>query len=253
VVAHFVEPGSSAAGTLAEWRSDPHKRDVVPFVEQSRTTTLYRCRREDVVAVCRETEHALGDVKRSTAESVGSIADWHPRFAFEHVLNLAEERLGEVPTFQRFREFCLEDRDARAMLTEPAKEAVRRAVALGAAPVDASDAMRWRVGNAYLGHLKQAYVIAVLREAGFDVRYHVLADVLFRVDFWIDRTCFALFVGNPRFRSGAEGRKTPASLVIGRNSFRHASIELPVRHEFGEVHLPDAGHVVDEVWSVLED
>lgn len=240
VVERFA--GAESAQTrLQAWRADPDKSSVVPFVENSRTTVLYATTPEEVLSVCDRTEHALGTVTSEVAKSVRAIVDWHPSFAFEHVLNHAEETLGCIPTYQEPRSFVVEDDLARTMLLEPAWAAVR---AVGTAEARAS--MRWRVANAYLAHLKQAYVMAVLREEGIDARYHVLADVLFRVDFWIEDVCVALYVGNSLYRAGRAGRKTPAVDIVGP-SFRHVTLELATRHEFGTVHLPDRDAILSSV------
>ncbi len=249
VVAHFVR-STEARRRLAAWRQDPGKSAVVPFVESVETRVLYQQTPESVRAVCRTTEHALGEVKKQVAESIQAIVDWHPAFAFEHVLSHAAETLGAIPTYQAFRTFVSEDPVGRKMLLAPSKRAVSEAEDAGASPIAARASMRWRVGNAYLAHVKQAYVLAVLRDAGIDARYHVLADVLFRVDFWVGETCIALYVGNARYRSAEGGRKVPAEQIVGP-SFRHVAISLAARPEFGTVHLPDADETIRQVAAVV--
>jgi hypothetical protein len=245
VCSHFLPEAPAAQEALRAWRSDPDKRDVVPFVEHSETRLLYSLAVADVEEVCRRTEHALGDVKRSFAESIGLIVDWHPSFAFEHVLHHAEETIGRIPTWNEFRYFSRDNANARTMLFDPATACNRKAMArYRISWTKAREAMRWRVGNAYLAHLKQAFVAATLREAGYDVRYHVLADVLFRVDFWIDRRCIALYVGNPKFRAGLEGRKRHASELLAGSGLKITEIQVPVRREFGTVHLPSRDDVL---------
>jgi hypothetical protein len=251
VIRQFVDGSSAAARVLEAWRSDPHKAEVIPFVEASRTIALYAETPEHVQRVCARTEHALGEVRRTVAESVSSIVDWHPSFAFEHVFHYADETAGELVTYQVFRDFCGSNAHARRMLLQPARAAVAAAEAEGADPRAARDAMRWRVGNAYLAHVKETFVVAVLREAGFDARYHVLADVLFRVDFWIDRVAFSLYVVNAKYRDGATlGRKPPPGTVLG-NRFSYAELSVPTRREFGTVHLPDPEETVATVKCAL--
>jgi hypothetical protein len=73
-----------------------------------------------------------------------------------------------------------------------------------------------------------------------------LADVLFRVDLWAEETGVSLFVGNSRFMSNDGGRKIAASQLLGDGPFHFLRMELPVRREYGTVHLPDPREVIDK-------
>ncbi|TMR91020.1 hypothetical protein [Nonomuraea basaltis] len=233
---------------LADWRADNSKKDtVVPFVEAHETSSVYQLEPGDVERVCRTTEHALGEVKRVTAESIQDIVDWHPDFAFMHVLHYCVEATSELPTWQRFCEFVREDRQARAMLWRPAQEEVQR-VASSSAGISRSivkDAMRWRVGNAYYSFLREIYVTTHLRAAGLDVRMHPLADALFRVDFWCGRTACSLLVKNSKFHKDDEGRKRQTSELLSgaMPPFQFHKIQLERASRFGVVHLPGAEQI----------
>ncbi|MCO8127269.1 hypothetical protein NHL50_08615 [Acidimicrobiia bacterium EGI L10123] len=102
-----------------------------------------------------------------------------------------------------------------------------------------------RVGNAYYSFLRELYVVALLRDRGVDARFHPLADALFRVDLWVDRTNVSLFIGNNLFRSSTTGCKDRPELFLADASppFQHESIQLPVQHRFGVVHLPEVDAV----------
>lgn len=244
-VSHFAGRSPRAAAYLARWRAQPDKASaVVPFVEKAATAAAYMLKPSDVEFACAHTVHALGDIDKRVATSVAAIVDWHPSFAFQHVLHHCLETLGEAPTYQAFRTFCRDDEMARAMLTDPARERVAQAEAAGVPASVARSAMQWRVGNAYLSFMRELYVLSVLRQAEVDARYHVLADVLFRVDFWVADLCLSVFVGNPRFLSGSSGRKIPAPDLLSDGPFAFAILELPTRHVYGVVHLPDATEVV---------
>jgi hypothetical protein len=247
-VQHFAKRSRRAAEYLERWRAQTDKATaVVPYVEQATTAAAYRLRPSDVEAACACTVHALGDIKKKDALSVRSIVDWHPSFAFQHVLHYCLEASGAAPTYQAFRDFCRTDPQARSMLADPSIRAVERAMASGFTRQLAQAAMQWRVGNAYLSFMRELYVLAVLRDAGVDARYHVLADVLFRVDFWVSDLCLSVFVGNPMFLAGSSGRKIPAPDLLADAPFQFAHLELPTRHEYGRVHLPDP----DEILSAL--
>ena len=222
---------------LQAWHADSRYRpEVVPFVEGFRATVLYTLTPEDVQAVCRKTEHALSNVKRQAAEAVRPAVNWNPAFALEHALHSAAEGLKQLPTFQEFREYCNTDSAGKRMLGNPSKALRARLVASGLPNTQAKDAIRWRIGNAYLSFVREAYLIAVLRcDLDLDVQYHPLADVLFRTDAWVGSVRVLMHVRNAEFREGSAGRK-PLLTCSGMKSI---SFELPKPHAFGVVHLPD--------------
>ncbi|MFD7167865.1 hypothetical protein [Streptomyces violascens] len=223
------------------WKSDERRRLVIPVVLGHRVRTVYRLRREDVIDVCRRTEHALGRVARRDGEAVHPIVDWHPDFAFTHMFHVCMEHLGALPTYQDFRNFSEGVSLGRDMLSNPARAKIHEAVAAGVPEALARAAMRWRVGNAYYSFLREVYTIMELRIRGVDLQMHPLADALFRVDCWTDRTAVSLRVGNSKFRKGVtQGRKTPAARILADlwPPVEFADIELRPASEFGSVHLP---------------
>lgn len=237
----------SSSRRLQEWKRDPRRADVAPVVLAHRTRVLYQLTDGDVQDVCRRTEHALGDVKRTVGESVPQIVDWHPNFAFTHTFHTCIESIGSVPTYQQFREFALEDASGLRMLGDPAKAAIRRLVEEeNCEQWRAQAAMRWRIGNAYYGFLREVYTLVKLRGRGIDLRVHPLADALFRVDAWVGRRVLSLRVGNKKFREGANrGRKTPTEEMLADilPPLEFATIELAAATSFGEVHVPTEAHL----------
>ncbi|MBB2914648.1 hypothetical protein FHS43_005960 [Streptosporangium becharense] len=232
---------------LADWRATPAKMyTVVPFVEAHETSFVYQLGPGDVEHVCRTTDHALGEVKRANAERVRAIVDWHPDFAFMHVLHYTVEATRELPTWQRFNEFAHDDPQANSMLWRPAQEEVQRVTSsFGISRTIVRDAMRWRVGNAYYSFLREVYVVTHLRAAGLDVRVHPLADALFRVDFWCGRTACSLLVQNSKFHKDDQGRKRQTSELLSGATppFQFHKIQLEKASKFGVVHLPSAEQV----------
>jgi len=63
--------------------------------------------------------------------------------------------------------------------------------------------------------VREQCVQAVLRDESHDVRQHPLADVLFRVDFWIEDTNFDLFTGNHLFPPRVRRPKTESPRGAG--------------------------------------
>jgi hypothetical protein len=246
---HFSDGHPVAARTLRTWRADPSKREVVPHVEGAQTAALYALTSEELSGVIGRTMHPLGDIKREVRERVPSVRDWHPAFSFQHVLHHSLEATGRVLTYQEFRHFCRDDAQARRMLFDPAAAITGRAQgADGVTFAQAREALRWRVGLAYYSFLRELFVILALREAGLDARCHVLADCLFRVDFWVGVDCFELFVTSRQFKSGLTGRKHgPAHYIGPSDTLRFHRLELPVQHKHGVAHLPRAADAVEAV------
>ena len=244
VIATFaVTPRAEAL--LRRWRTDPRRPQVPRMVLGHVTRVLYELTPAAVEATCKASEHPLGDIRKETAMAVGPVVDWRPDFAFTHVMHLALERQGALPTFQDFVRFCAEDPIGRAALGDPAREIRAYASGHGYSRDQAVQAVRWRIGLAYYSFAREVYTIAVLRSAGLDVRAHPLADALFRVDAWTGRTVLSLYISNARFRDGASGRKprTTSILAGAAPPFRCEEFRLTTRHEFGCVHLPEAGQI----------
>lgn len=228
---------------LQRWLHDPSKqKTVVPHVLAHQASTIYALTPGDVEHVCLSTEHALGEVRRTAAESVRAIVDWHPAFAFTHTFHFALESMKRLPTWQQFRAFVSDDPRGREMLWRPAQQMIDQVSSApdGPSRATATDSMRWRVGNAYYSFLREIYVVTHLRDAGLDVRMHPLADALFRVDFWCGRTACSLLVKNAKFHKDGHGRKLPTSELLSGAAprFRFHKIQLERASRFGVVHLP---------------
>ena len=239
---------------FANWRQDPRRVEVAPAVIAHHADVVQQLSPTDVEDLCRRTEHALGEVKSRDAASIESIRDWHSPFATLHVLHFVTEQAGLLPTWEEFRS-AVEKSPFRSMSRDPADAAVQRAIAEGHDPAAARGAMRWRIGNFYYSFLREQYVQAILRDEGHDVRQHPLADVLFRVDFWIEDTNFDLFIGNHLFRDGAEVRKLSSQVILADAlpPFRVRTLQLPTEHAFGRVHLPSREVIIRAADELMAD
>jgi hypothetical protein len=203
----------------------------------------------DVLKLCKEiaadsSKHALGEIKSSAVSMVPEIRDWHPDFAFTHLLHFVTEEAGALVSFEDFIHHpifkdALYD-DIRKQVKQASRQDVTRE------PL-AKNAIRWRVGIAYYAFLKEQYVISLLRSEGINVKQHPLADALFRVDCWAADVNIDLYVTNPRFRAkgGGVGRKTKSAdlLADAVPPFKNVVLECATKHTFGDVHLPDDGDV----------
>jgi hypothetical protein len=230
---------------LRRWQADQARRQVPRVVMRHVTRALYRLEPSDIEAVCAASEHPLGDIRKDVVAAVQPVTDWRPDFAFTHVMHLALEKLGWLPTFQEFARFCASDPAGRAALGDPARQIREHACQLGYAPTQVTQAVRWRIGIAYYSFARELYTIAVLRADGLDVHAHPLADALFRVDAWVDRTILSLYIRNARFRDGERGRKPRAADILSyaQPPFRYEELRLSTRHVFGCVHLPEADQI----------
>lgn len=232
---------------LRRWREDPARQQVPRAVLGHTARVLYELAPAAVEAACAASEHPLGNIRKADAMAVGPVVDWRPDFAFTHVMHMALESLGHLPTFGEFARFCAEDPVGRAALGDPARQIREESCRLGYERERVTQAVRWRIGLAYYSFARELYTISVLRAAGLDVRAHPLADALFRVDAWAGRTILSLYIRNSRFRDGRSGRKPrTADILTGADPpFRHEELRLSTRHVFGCVHLPEAAQIRD--------
>jgi hypothetical protein len=230
---------------LKQWREDPARPHVVRTVLGHTTHAVYQLEPSQIEAVCTASEHPLGAIRKDVATAVHPVVDWRPDFAFTHVMHLALETLGNVPTFQDLLVFCKDDPVGRAALGDPARQIRADISRRGYPPQQVRQAVRWRIGVAYYSFVREVYTIAVLRATGLDVRAHPLADSLFRVDAWVGRTVLSLYIRNARFRDGGRGRKprTTDILAGARPPFRYEELHLAPQHKFGCVHLPGADDI----------
>ena len=259
VLTHLISRSPVAKLRLKAWSESEQYKDVVPFVQEHLTSFLYDLTVEEVKDACYETEHALGEVKRSVAESVLLIRDWHTPFAFIHMFHYALEHYRSVPTYQAFHTLLTEDQFMRTHLLEPAKTAIAEAILLGCPTRTARDAMRWRIGNAYYSFLRELYTMTQLRHMGHDILYHPLADALLAVDCWTGDQLISLYIGNAAYKVNhrlgcPDGRKARAQQILGdaEPPFSFNDIQLETASKFGVVHLPSMSELADVAESLAE-
>ena len=194
--------GTGAKSAYEEWRTRPGYGAVVDFVENFTHEELFRITPDDVRRVCQETEHALGNVPKE--HQIQKIQDFTCPFALQHLFHRSIERLGDLPTWQRFWRWMNHQARPRWLdAIEPLRRELR-AEGFSAARID--DAIRWRVGIFYYSALREVDMLVSLHGRGVKVTYHLLADVLLRVDWWIGQTLVCVYVPNPAYRAGPGGR-----------------------------------------------
>jgi hypothetical protein len=93
-------------------------------------------------------------------------------------------------------------------------------------------AIQWRVGKFYYSAFREVEFVTRMREE-YDLffRYHVLADVLLRADFWLQDIVICTYFPNPRYRSGRRGRKPPAERFLGDAQPRFTILDVEVERQ----------------------
>jgi hypothetical protein len=225
--------GAEAGKAVRSWEARSGYAHVVDFVKGFTHEHLFRISSSEVRRVIEQSGHALGNIQNS--EKLDIIEDFTAPFAFQHLFHWYIEHNKSVPTWKQFRDWMVLGPAAphwhqllKQRLEEVQPDGDRRAW---------SRAARWRLGKLYLSNIRELDLLARLREAGAPVKYHLLADVLLRVDFWAEDVAVCLYFPNSTFRDGAEvGRKPSAHRYLdgAAHPFKivHVTIE---RQGFGNV------------------
>lgn len=239
VTRKFLRTGR-ARQVYTDWHDNPKNRHVVAVVDRHDARAFYTLTRADIEQTCRQTDHPLGNIPKHRVEGSWQIRDWRPDFAFSHLLHYQLEQTGALPTWQEFRGFLFDTPNGRDMFGDATISLREDLVREGHARAVINDAMRWRVGLAYYGLLREIFTIVELRARGLELPVHPMADALFRADAWIGDTVLSIRVANKLFRHGNDGRKNDASDLLGGDASRFLfhKIELQAATKFGVVHLP---------------
>ena len=95
------------------------------------------------------------------------------------------------------------------------------------------DAVQWRLGKAYYSAFREVELLTKLRSTGLPVQYHMLADVLLKVDMWMNNTLVSVFFKNVEYRDENEGRKHRAEEIFDSTfSFLEATVSMQGRGKF---------------------
>jgi hypothetical protein len=218
-----------------EWRRRPHWDEVVAFVEGFTHRHLFELTPDMLRAVMESSVHPLGDVQKE--EAIKSIEDFTCPFALQHIFHGYVEETGTVPRWQEFDDFI--HNGARSKWLEPLRGALASFPEVhemvGKWGRDRTwekvkRAIRWRLGKFYLSAIREIDLLTRLRELSVPLRYHLLADVLLRVDFWTENTLVCVYFENPTFRQ----RKRPTEHFFTGVNILHQKIE---RQGFGRFWL----------------
>lgn len=90
--------------------------------------------------------------------------------------------------------------------------------------------IRWRIGNFYLSALRELDILIRLRrEYGLDVNYHLLADAVYKADFWMQDSRGCTRVACLLIESDYYLRKSAASLILPRKTFAIETFKIAKR------------------------
>ena len=96
------------------------------------------------------------------------------------------------------------------------------------------DGTAWRLGNSYYSALREIDIMISLRDAGLPMKYYMLADALFAVDFWRENRLVSVFIDNEQFKSiDGNGRKLRPERIFGSPQYYCRDFEIFKRRTFG--------------------
>jgi hypothetical protein len=206
------------------WTQRPDVRtEVVPFVQNFTHDFLYQVTRADYEACVRASGHALGDI-RST-EQRREIEDFFTPFALGHLFHELVETSQKLPTWEDFATWM--KGPARGRYLQPLMNSLGYHTAPQAERIQMGRAIQWRLGKYYYSAMREIELMVRLREEyNIHLKYHILADVLMRVDFWVEHILLCVWFGNSRYRSQTTGRKVKAASYFESPAFTILDVEV---------------------------
>ena len=238
----------AASKALTDWQARPGYGQVVSFVQNFAHEFLFTICPGDVQDAMQESSHPLGDIE--STEQLRYIENFTTPFAFQHLFHWYLEQNKTIPTWNQFRDW---------MVTGPASSywyvPLKRFLETNYPNADRQDwsrAARWRLGKVYLSNMRELDLLARLRDIGIPARYHVLADVLFRVDLWAGDVLVCTYFPNSAYREGTEGRKPPAEQFFADAVPPFRIVHVPiVRQGFGQFWLA-TGDSIDQLAASIK-
>ena len=225
--------GDDARRAFSEWERRPGFGAVVEFVRNFEHSVLYQLSTKDIQATLKQTEHALGNVQ--STEQIREIEDFTTPFALQHLLHNFIEKAGYVPTWQRFAKWM--NNEAAPYWIDQIKP-LRDHLKTKYDDRRIAAAIQWRVGKFYYSAIREIDLVVSLSERGIPVRYHILADVLLRVDCWLDEKLICIYFPNRFYREGKKGRKPPAEQFFNNSVGNFSILDFEVeRQGFGRTWL----------------
>ena len=227
------ESNRKALAAYQAWRARRGWDEVITFVEGFTHRHLFELSSSKLRKVIDRSEHALGNVQKE--EAIKSVENFTCPFALQHIFHGYLEDTGVAPTWQDFN--SLIHKEARGKWLEhlrdrskdfPEVRELIESYGRDEAWHRIKRAVRWRLGKFYLSAMRELDLLVRLRERDVPLRYHLLADVLLRVDFWTPSTFVCIYFENKNYRS----RKHPTEHFFNEADVLHQTIQ---RQGFGRI------------------
>lgn len=236
-----VPGGPKALAKFKEWSADPrYQTTVVPFVTNLTHRRLFAVDRpafEAVRAVIEsdEREHALYQVHKS--DDGPDTKNLNPSWAFVQLFHKYVEEEPQLPTWLQWREWLATT--AKSLFAIPVSRQLRFRHIDEERREAARRGLRWRLGNAYYSCMRELDVLIRLRDDyGIHARYHVLADALYRVDYWVGTKTMSLFINNSEMKAPElGGRKERPSVYLSSLPMVNLEAVLEKQRTYGNLHL----------------
>jgi hypothetical protein len=225
----LIDRSPAAQRCFDRWikvKTDRGESNVVDFVRKMAHEYIFKVSHADVVRVANNTEHALGLIERNV--QTRSSKDASCPYAFHHLFHGYIRKYNVPPSWEVYRDW-LHSPPVVPYFVEPLRQGMGWKTTNGVTENTRIDsALQWRLGNFYLSGLREIEALARLRDAGFVLKYHVLADVLFAVDFWQGNHLFYLQVPN-EFERRKTGPTTlfPYPFLVTRLGVQHQGFGKP--------------------------
>lgn len=241
-----LKGGARASATFSSWKADTrYAPEVVPFVCTFDQDYIFSVKRSEFEAIRQtiesdEREHALFGV--ASSDNISLTKNLNTSWAFIQLFHRYVQEKRDIPTWLEWRDWLL--RDAMNLFAAPVLSRVRFKALNEEAREEIRKGLRWRLGNAYYSCLRELDVLIRLRdEHKINAKYHVLADALFRVDYWNGNKTACLFVSNNEMKAAQEGRKLRPGQFLDSPPFVHYEAVMEKQHTYGKLHLATDGTV----------
>ncbi len=220
-----------------EWRGRSGHSEVVAFVENFTHRYLYEITPVQARSVMARSGHALQGVYKE--DRLLEVEDATVPFAYQHLFHGYVEEHRQLPTWEEF--FAWLKGPAIRSWLQPMAESTGWYIADAAQRKRLWKAYRWRAGKAYYSAFREVELLARLRvEYGLPVRYHVLADVLLSVDFWLGDRIVRVYLPDDRYFAR---KNSPRKYFAARDS-SFGILDMEVKRQgFGKFWLADDASV----------
>lgn len=233
-----------------EWetRQDLADAGVIDFVKGLTHEYLFTIPRNEFDRVVQTTEHPLSDVTPKDATdkaAIDLVANADTPWSFMQVFHDYLQTKKSVPTWQDLRRFITEEVPDR--LWSPYQEQLDWNGRDARGRWFVGRGIRWRWGNMYYSALRELDILISLRDGGVPLKYHVLVDALFAVDFWRDDRLMSVYIPNPQYKDDAEGgRKRRPEVTFASSRFTHDNFIIEKRPVHG-VYWPVAESTLNDI------